>query len=215
MELQAARDAIVLAALPHVAFDGWGRRTMRQASADAGYDMTMAQRLFPSGAIGMIEHFNDLADRRMAEALAGLQPSSLRLRQRVALAVRLRLEPWNDEREAVRRAIAVLSLPQNAAMAARITYRTLDAIWHAVGDTATDFSFYTKRASLAPIYAATVLYWLDDRSEGAAETWAFLERRLDDLLSLPRLWGALRRPFDLVSGRAEAPSRGPRAHPTR
>ncbi len=212
MDLQAARDAIVAAALPHVAFDGWGRRTMRQASTDAGYDVTMAQRLFPSGAVGLIEQFNDLADRRMAEGLAGLQPSTLRLRQRVALAVRLRLEPWTDEREAVRRAIALLALPQNASTAARITYRTVDAIWHAVGDTATDFSFYTKRASLAPIYGATVLYWLDDRSEGTVETWAFLERRLDNLLNLPRLMGALRRPFDLVSGRAFEPSR---RHPAR
>lgn len=193
MDLQAARDALVEAALPHVPFDGWTMRTLRQAAQAAGYDPTMAQRLFPAGPVGVVDHFNAMADRRMEEALAGLQPTTLRMRQRIALAVRLRLEPWTDDREAVRRALGLLALPQNAMVAARITYRTVDAMWHAVGDTATDFSFYSKRASLAAIYGSTVLYWLDDRSEAAAETWGFLERRLDDLLRMPSLGGAMKR----------------------
>lgn len=198
MDLESARDGIVLAALPHVAFDGWSRRTLRAAAVAAGYDRTMGERLFPSGPVEMVEHFNALADRRMAEALAAMGLPSLKLRQRVALAVRTRLEPWSDEREAVRRAVALLSLPQNAATGARITYRTVDAIWHAVGDASTDFSFYTKRASLAAVYGATVLYWLDDPSEGAQETWGFLERGLDGLMRLPKLTGALKRPWELV-----------------
>jgi ubiquinone biosynthesis protein COQ9 len=199
MDIASARDGILIAALPHVAFDGWSRRTLRAAAVDAGYDPTMGQRLFPSGAVEMVEHFNDLADRRMAEALADMGLPALKLRQRVSLAVRMRLEPWSDEREAVRRAVALLALPQNAATGARITYRTVDAIWHAVGDTSTDFSFYTKRASLGAIYTATVLYWLDDPSEGARESWGFLERGLDQLMRLPKVTGALKRPFELAA----------------
>ncbi len=200
MDLESARDGILMAALPHVAFDGWSRRTLRAAAAAAGYDPTMGERLFPSGPGEMVEHFNALADRRMAEALAAMDLPSMKLRQRVSLAVRMRLEPWTDEREAVRRAVALLSLPQNAATGARITYRSVDAIWHAVGDTSTDFSFYTKRASLAAVYTATVLYWLDDPSEGTRESWAFLERGLDGLMRLPKFTNALKHPLSLVGG---------------
>ena len=92
------------------------------------------------------------------------------------MATRLEIvEPW---REAVRRALTVLALPPNAPLALRLVYATVDAIWYAAGDAATDFSFYTKRLSLAVIYGATVLYWLEDRSEGFADTQAFVERRL-------------------------------------
>ncbi len=196
MDIQSARDAIVAAALPNVAFDGWSRTTMRRASEDAGYDATMAERLFPNGAVGLVDHFNDLADRRMLDLLDRADLPGLKLRQRISLAVQARIEPWTDDREAVRRALALLALPQNAGLAARITFRTVDTIWHAVGDTATDFSYYTKRASLAAVYGSTVLYWLDDPSEGAVETWGFLERRLDDVLRLPKLTAGLRRPFE-------------------
>lgn len=199
-DLQADRDQVVRAALAHVPFDGWGRRTLRQAVADAGLPPEAADRLFPGGAVDLVDHFNDLADRMMAEGMGAVDPM-LKLGRRVAEAVRLRIAPWTDDREAVRRAVALLALPQNAVIGARITLRTVDALWTAAGDTSTAFDFYTKRATLAGIYGATVLYWLDDPSENAAETWGFLERRLGDLMRLPRLATAFRRPLDLLASR--------------
>lgn len=196
MDLESVRDDILLAALPHVAFDGWGRRTMQQAARDAGHDASMAERAFPGGPAALVEHFNAYADRKMVEALARHDLTAMRLREKIALAVRLRLEPWDHDREAVRRGIGLLALPGNGACAARITYRTVDAVWHAVGDTATDFSFYTKRALLAAVYSATVLYWLDDRSETAEDTWSFLDRRLSDVLQIPRLMSRLTKPAE-------------------
>ena len=93
-----------------------------------------------------------------------------------------RPDPTLPERSlAVRRAAAVLALPRHAGLAARCTARTVDAIWHAVGDRAADFSWYTKRATLAAIYTATTLYWLRDTSEDDAATLAFLDRRLAGL----------------------------------
>lgn len=200
MDLDSIRDDILLAALPHVAFDGWSARTMRQAAQDAGFDASMAERAFPGGPAALVEHFNAYADRKMMEALARQDLSGTRMRDKIALAVRLRLEPWEHDREAVRRGIALLALPGRAGTAVRITYRTVDAIWYAVGDTATDFSFYTKRALLAAVYSATVLYWLDDRSETADETWNFLGRRLDDVLKLPKLMSRLSKPLGFLPG---------------
>jgi ubiquinone biosynthesis protein COQ9 len=105
----------------------------------------------------------------------------------VALALRLRFEvllPW---REAARRALSELAMPQNAPLGLRLLYDTVDRIWWGVGDTATDFSFYTKRASLAGIQAAATFYWLDDRSPGCIETQTFIDRRLADLHRLTGL----------------------------
>ena len=105
---------------------------------------------------------------------------------RIRRALGLRFEivaPW---REAVRRALSVLAMPPHAALGLRLVYETVDGIWYAAGDTATDFSFYTKRATLAGVYGATLLYWLDDRSDGFADTQAFLDRRLADVAHLTK-----------------------------
>ena len=95
--------------------------------------------------------------------------------------------PW---REAVRRGLSVLAMPPHAALGARLLYETVDGIWYAAGDAATDFSFYTKRATLAAVYGAALMFWLDDRSEGFAETEAFIDRRLAEI---GRLAGARQR----------------------
>jgi ubiquinone biosynthesis protein COQ9 len=195
MDLDRVRDDILLAALPHVAFDGWSPRTLRQAAHDAGYDGTMAELAFPDGPVALVEHFNRYADRKMAEALGRPDYAAKRLRDKVALAIRLRLEPWDNDREAVRRAIALLALPGHTVRAARLTYRTVDCIWRAIGDSAANLSFYTKRAMLAAVYSASVLYWLDDRSDAADETWQFVERRLDDVLQMPTLFNRLSEPL--------------------
>jgi ubiquinone biosynthesis protein COQ9 len=166
------RDAAIEALLPNVPFDGWTRTALRRA---AGPD---ADLLFPDGAAGMIEAYCDWADRRMENAAASLNLAEQRLPARVRALIALRLEQNRPYREAIRRALAVLALPRNTPAAARCTARTVDAIWHAAGDRSADFSWYTKRAILASVYAATLLYWLRDDSEEQAATLAFLDRRL-------------------------------------
>jgi ubiquinone biosynthesis protein COQ9 len=175
------RDAAILAMLPNVAFDGWTKRALRAGIMDAGMPADEAALLFPLGTVDMIETFCDLADRRMEEAAATVPAVTLadaRLADRVRAVIALRLEQNRSHKEAIRRALAVLALPQNAAAAAACTARTVDAIWHAAGDRSADFSWYTKRASLAVIYGAAVLYWLRDTAEDDSATLAFLDRRL-------------------------------------
>lgn len=198
MDLRETRDALVLAMLPHVPFDGWSRRSMGLASVDTGHDAGLAERVFPGGAVGAIEHFSDLADRRLVLDVADAGLPSLRVRERIARLVRGRVEPWASDREAIRRGLSMLALPGNAAAALRATYRTADAIWYLAGDTATDFSYYTKRATLAGVYTSTVFYWIEDASEGFEETWGFLERRIDDLMRISRIRARLPRPFEAL-----------------
>jgi len=180
-------ERLVALMLPDVAFDGWTRHALREAARRADIPVGEAMALFPRGAPDLIAAFSRSADRQMLEGLAAAAIEGLSLSQRIALALRLRfavLAPW---REAVRRGLSVLAMPQNTALGLRLLYDTVDAIWHGVGDASTDFSFYTKRATLAGIHAAAMLYWLDDRSPEGADTEAFIDRRLADLHRLTGL----------------------------
>jgi len=173
-------ERLIRAVLPDVAFDGWSRHALRNAARRTAIPPGEAVALFPRGAVDLIAAFSRWADTRMLERLeAG--PRHDGLSRRVALALSLRFEllaPW---REAVRRGLAVLAMPQNAPLAVRLLYDTADAVWRGVGDQSTDFSFYSKRATLSGITAAATLFWLDDRSSDGADTAAFVDRRLVDL----------------------------------
>jgi ubiquinone biosynthesis protein COQ9 len=201
--LLAEKRAILAAALPDVPFDGWTEATLLRATEAAGYDASMALRAFPGGAVDMIDFWIADTDRAMLESLAMADLTGLKLREKVALAIRLRLEHVTAHREAVRKAIGAMALPQRAPLALRQLHRTVDAIWHAVGDVSTDFSWYTKRFLLAGVYSSTLLYWVDDRSAGQEATWAFLDRRLGDIM---RIQGARQR-VEKLAGQLPDPFR--------
>lgn len=186
------RDRILLATLPHVAFDGWTKSALDQGVADAGLSPDHGLRAFPEGIADLVGHFSHWADRRMLARLDGMDLENMRVRDRVAAGVRSRLEELTPHREAVRRLFAYLALPLNAPLTLRLSYDTLDAIWHAAGDRSADFNFYTKRGLLAPVYATTVLYWLGDNSNDFSDTWGYLDRRLANVLAIPRLQARLK-----------------------
>jgi len=181
------RERLIEAMLPDVAFDGWSRKALREAAKRTGVPIGEAEALFPRGAPDMVAAFSRWADRQMLDRLEHATAEPVSLSRRVALALRLRFEVLLPYREAGRRGLSVLSMPQNAALGLRLLYDTVDRIWWGVGDNSTDFSFYTKRASLAAIQMAATLYWLDDRSPDAIDTQTFIERRLADLHRLTGL----------------------------
>ena len=181
------KDALLLALLPNVPFDGWTRAGMRAAAVKAGIDLTELPLLFPGGPRDAAAWFGDWADRETVAALKRRKIGALKIRERIAAGVLTRLEILLPHREAVRRALTLLATPTNLPLAAKLLYDTVDTIWHAAGDCSTDFNFYTKRGLLAGVYAATTLYWLDDRSEDTAATAAFLDRRLAEVTAIPKL----------------------------
>ncbi len=197
LERSPERDAAIAALLPHVPFDGWTRRALRAGLADIGVPTEDADQLFPGGAADMIEAFSDWADRRMEDAAAVAVDPAMRLHERVRAVIALRLEQNRPYKEAARRALSLFALPTYAKPAALCTARTVDAIWHAAGDRSADFSWYTKRAILATVYGATVLYWLRDFGEDDAATLAFLDRRLAGVGRI----GTARRRIEEIAGR--------------
>ncbi|MGL6210789.1 MAG: COQ9 family protein [Paracoccaceae bacterium] len=181
-----ARDRILDAALPHVAFDGWSEVTLRAAIADSGVAPGLARALFPRGGVDLALAYHARGDALMLAALEARDLAAMRYRDRIALAVRLRLEAVSDT-EAVRRGTALFALPQYAAEGAKAVWGTADAIWRALGDTSTDINWYTKRVTLSGVYAATVLYWLGDDSPGQQATWDFLDRRIENVMAIEKL----------------------------
>ncbi len=191
--MREIRDSLITAVLPEIPFSGWTMAALAKAAQGLGHDASMAERAFPGGVIDAVLHFVDLADRRLTEDAEKDGLEGLRLTGRIRWLIRRRLEAWTEHREAIRRASVILSIPSNAARTTRATWATADLMWHLAGDQAVDFSYYTKRLTLSATYSATLLCWMSDESEGQAETWAFLDRRLADLAKLPRVIAGARK----------------------
>lgn len=184
------RHQLLEAALVHVPFDGWSERTLRAAAQDAGVDLALARALYPRGGVDLALAFHAQGDAQMVARLAQMDLSAQRFRDRIATAVRTRLDL--ADRELVRRGTTLFSLPQHAADGARAIWSTADHIWTALGDTDRDLNWYTKRATLSAVYGATVLYWLGDESPGYQATWDFLDRRIDGVMQVEKLKASLK-----------------------
>lgn len=181
MNRDLALERLVETALPQVVFDGWSEATLKIAIAESGVAPGLARALLPRGAVDLALAYHHLGDQKMVATLAATDLTAMRYRDRITFAVRLRLETAN--REAVRRGSALFALPTHAADGAKAIWGTVDAIWTALGDTSRDVNWYSKRATLSAVYSATVLYWLGDDSEGHTATWAFLDRRIQNVMA--------------------------------
>jgi ubiquinone biosynthesis protein COQ9 len=186
------KDRLLDAALGHVPFDGWSEATFRAAVSDTGADMAAARSVCPRGAVDLALAYHRRGDEEMRRRLRAASLLDLRFRDRISTAVRFRIEAITDK-EAVRRGTALFSLPQYAADGAKAIWGTADAIWEALGDTSDDYNWYTKRATLSGVYGATVLYWLGDESPDNRDTWAFLDRRIEDVMRIEKVKAEVRK----------------------
>ena len=182
LTLDELREQLAPEIAANAAFDGWGDEALAMTAQAAGVDPGVAKLAFPNGAVDMIDAWFAHVDRVMLAQLPPETLGSMKVRERIAALVEARLAAVAPDREALRRAIAVLALPTNVARAARLGWRTVDTIWRAAGDTATDYNHYTKRAILLGVYGATVSVFLDDESDDFVETRALLARRIDGIM---------------------------------
>lgn len=182
LTLEEIRAALAPAIASNAAFDGWSDLARDTAADMAGIDRDVAALAFPGGAVDMIDGWFAHIDARMAEALPLETLSRMKIRERITELVESRLAAVTPDRESLRRALAILAMPQNLARAARLGWRSVDLIWRQAGDTATDYNHYTKRAILLGVYGSTLTVFLDDDSEGLADTRAFLARRIEGIM---------------------------------
>jgi ubiquinone biosynthesis protein COQ9 len=187
--LQKIRDRIALAVGENAVFDGWTRGAVDSAAKQLDIDPAQARLAFPKSSAAMIDAYVQAVDREMAKKLSPRKLAAMKIRERIRAMVWTRLEIMAPAREAVRNALSILAMPQNVPLAMMIGWRSADLMWRLAGDTATDFNHYTKRMTLGAVYASTLLAWLDDESEDRADTAAFLDRRIDNVMSFEK-WKA-------------------------
>lgn len=181
------KDKILDAALINVAFDGWSDASFDYAIHTADVDRASALALFPRRGLDLAIAFHKRGDDQMIQRMQTEDLASMRYRDRVAAAVRYRLEAVGPDKEAVRRGSTLFTLPQNASHGAKLIWGTADAIWTQLGDSSTDYNWYTKRATLSAVYGSTVLFWLGDDSDGHVATWNFLDRRIDNVMDIEKI----------------------------
>lgn len=186
MTLDEIRAALAPILPRHAAFDGWRKEAVNMAAAECGIDPDLAQLALSAGAMDMIDAWFASIDSRMLEAEPPEKLADLPFRQRITTLVETRLKLLAPDREALRRAMAIMAMPQNGGRSARLGWRAADAMWRAAGDSATDFNHYSKRATLAAVYAATLLVFVNDESEEWAQTRAFLARRIEGVMRFER-----------------------------
>ena len=182
MNLDELRAALAPLLPAHAAFDGWTEEALAMAAEELGVPPGRARLAFPGGAIEMVDAWFDWIDKAMLIAFPPERIAQMKIRERIRDLILFRFETMRPHREALRRALAVLAMPQNLAAAARLAWRSADRIWRLAGDTATDFNHYSKRTILVGVYGSTTLVFLDDNDEDLAETRAFLGRRIDDVM---------------------------------
>ena len=195
------------------AFDGWSEAAVREAATAAGIDPDAAQFAFAGGAMDMIEAWVRSVDAAMQTALPANQIAALKIRERIRTLVQFRLDAILHQKEALRRALSIMALPQNAPRSLALGWSSADAMWRLAGDTATDYNHYTKRLTLGSIYAATLAVYVGDSSEDHADTKAFLDRRIEGIMKFEKAKAQLLRPREQlfsparVLGRLRYPAR--------
>jgi ubiquinone biosynthesis protein COQ9 len=180
------REAVLAAALPHAAFDGFTDGLLQKAGAEARVAEADLARLFENRILSLVEFYSVHTDAQMEKRLGEMDLKAMKIRERIATAVKTRLAILKPHKEAARRAAAFLSLPMHAALGAKLAYRTVDSMWRAAGDTSTDFNFYTKRGILAGVYGSTAVRWFNDTSEDEKATDEFLAARIENVMQFEK-----------------------------
>lgn len=176
------------------AFDGWSAAAVRDAAMLKGVHPDAAEFAFSGGPMDMIEAWVRSVDRAMQEAWPKEKVTPLKIRERIRTLVQFRLDAIAGQKEALRRALTIMAMPQNAARALKLGWNSADAMWRLAGDTATDYNHYTKRLTLGSIYAATLAVYVNDKSDDHAETRAFLVRRIEGIMKFEKAKAGLLRP---------------------
>jgi ubiquinone biosynthesis protein COQ9 len=187
--LDAVRRQLALAIGENAAFDGWTAAAVESAALGEGIELAVAKLAAPKTAVGLIDLYGEGVDAALEERLPPEQLATMKIRGRIRTLLWERLRIQEPAKEAIRRALAVLAMPQNLPAAARLSWRSADVMWRLAGDTATDYNHYSKRAILSAVYGSTLLAWLQDDSEGSAGTAAFLDRRIDEVMQFEK-WKA-------------------------
>ena len=181
------RESLLEAIMPHIAFDGWSKKSLELGAKDIGIEPGIVDLVFPNGAIDVIDLYAQKCDLAMLDIIKDSSFEKLKIREKITNLVRARIEVETENKEACNRTVPFMTLPQNHFQGLKILYRTVDLMWKAISDPSTDFNYYTKRMTLSAVYSSTFLFWLGDDSEDHCETWEFLDRRIENVMQFEKV----------------------------
>lgn len=182
-----AKTRVLAEALNLVPFSGWSEAVVEKAAVKAGYDKHFGALLFPGGVLDMIEMFCEQNDAEMVSKIKKWEAPPPKVRDKIALALMERILIYSKKKAVAHRTISYMTMPINAITTTKIIWATVDKIWYeAGGDSSTDYNYYTKRLLLAGVYTSAVLYWLQDQSEAFKDTRDFIERRIDNVMTMSK-----------------------------
>lgn len=185
--LDEVRAALAPIIARNAGFDGWSDAAVHAAADDAGVDRDVAKLAFKDNAIDMIDAWIDSIDMELAHRLPAEKLAAMKIRDRITALLSTRLEIMAPDRESLRRAMAIMAMPQNLVRSAKIGWRSADRMWRLAGDTASDFNHYTKRMTLSAVYASTLSVFVNDDSDNFADARAFLDRRIDNVMQFEKV----------------------------
>jgi len=184
--LEQLRRRLALSVGENAVFDGWTRKAVDAAAGQLGVDPVQARLAFPKSQAAMIDLYLREVDRALEAYFTPERLEGMKIRDKIRSLIWRRLEIMEPAREAIRRALAILAMPQNVPLALRVSWRTADLMWRIAGDTSTDFNHYTKRMTLGAVYGSTLLVWLDDQTQDQQSTAGFLDRRIEDVMRIEK-----------------------------
>lgn len=185
--LDEIRTALAPIIARNAGFDGWSDAAVHAAADEAGVDRDVAKLAFKDNAIDMIDAWIDSIDLELAHRLSAEKLAAMKIRDRITALLATRLEIMAPDRESLRRAMAIMAMPQNLVRSAKIGWRSADRMWRLAGDTASDFNHYTKRMTLSAVYASTLSVFVNDDSDNFADARAFLDRRIDNVMQFEKV----------------------------
>jgi ubiquinone biosynthesis protein COQ9 len=177
-------------------FDGWTDAAVNSAAELAGIDPAAARFAFGGKPMDMIAAWIGSIDRAMNAELPAVRLADLSIRERIRTLVQFRLDALTGKEEALRRALVEMARPRNLAKTMQLSWDSADHMWRLAGDVATDYNHYTKRATLAALYASTLAVFAEDQSENHQESRDFLGRRIDGVMKFEKAKARLQRPHD-------------------
>lgn len=185
--LDEIRAALAPLIARNAAFDGWSYAAVESAAVELAIEPEVAALAFNGNAMRMVDAWIDSIDQELAYRLPASRLNALKIRDRITILLATRLEIMNPDREALRRAMAIMVMPQNIVRGTKVGWRSADRMWRMAGDTSSDFNHYTKRATLSAVYGSTLSVFVNDESPDFIDTRAFLDRRIENVMQFEKV----------------------------
>ena len=173
--------------LDDINLNGWSKNFFDSYSREGIFTNNEIRVFFPNGRVDFLRYWFDISEKLMLEDLSKVEIQELKVREKIKKIIRVRLERWKSYKVAIKRTLPILIMPSSDTLLSCSLMKTSDSIWKSAGDRSVDFNFYTKRGLLLGVYSTTLIFWLDDNSKDDQKTWEFLDRRVEEVLQIPKV----------------------------